>query len=144
MKADADKENLCGTKNKNELRSYMKRYKNAMIEKHLPIKETRLNDLLQKHAGPGNPLAPLYWNNRGRPEIAPIRELADAHDAHQSIWERDDTKSFLFDAKKQNAIEKGLDPTSVKEPNQHTIEMPGKKVDMSKPKSLQKDMGETP
>ena len=156
LHADENKENLCGTKNKNELRSYMKRYKNEMIKKYLPIKETRFNDLLKKHAGEGKPLAPLYWNDRGRPVIARICDLADVHDAHQSTrfgrgWERGDTKSFLFETKKQKAIEKGIDPTSVKQPDRLTVNsyhsglmsMPGKKIAMSKPKPLHRDMGET-
>eukprot|EP00956_Cyclotella_meneghiniana_P002109 scaffold2388_cov57-Cyclotella_meneghiniana.AAC.5 len=83
---------------------------------------------------------------------AATTELADAHDIHQSKrfgrgWERSDTKAFLFDAKRKNAAEKGIDPTSVKEPNRLTVDayhsglltMPGKKAASSKPKPVHRD-----
>lgn len=119
-------ENFCGSTNKNELRTYMKRVKDEMIEKYLPIQSSRLNELIKNHVGVGKP-PPPYCNMAGRPEIAPIGVLADAHDVHQNQcfgrgWERGDTKSFLVDAKRKSAIEKGIDPTSVKEPNRLTVD----------------------
>ena len=83
MWTDKNKEILCGSSIKNGQRTYMKRIKDEMVERYLPINISRLNELIQKHAGPGLPPPPQYWNARGRPEIAPIQELADAHDVHQ-------------------------------------------------------------
>eukprot|EP00956_Cyclotella_meneghiniana_P025897 scaffold54965_cov35-Cyclotella_meneghiniana.AAC.1 len=58
MWADKNKERLCGSSNKNEQRTYMKRIKDDMVERYLPINISRLNELIQKHAGPGLPPPP--------------------------------------------------------------------------------------
>eukprot|EP00956_Cyclotella_meneghiniana_P006787 scaffold9090_cov76-Cyclotella_meneghiniana.AAC.1 len=118
----------------------MKRIKDEMVERTRIAAATTVFDSLRKA------------------QDCTKQELADAHDVHQSKrfgrgWERSDTKAFLFDAKRKNAVEKGIDPTSVKEPNQLTVDayhsglliltIPGKKAASSKPKPVHRDVGET-
>ena len=70
MTFEWNKENLCGSTNKNELRTFMKRVKDEMIEKYLPIQSSRLNELIKNHVGVGKPPPPLEstFDSLGYPE----------------------------------------------------------------------------
>ena len=155
--AERDVENLTGTTNKNTHRSFLRRYKDKMIEEKLvPVQISALNELAKKYGAPDQPTAPLYWDTKGRPEIMDFKEFLEAFKSQQASrvaqgWGIADTKAVLKNKAKQNAEAKGLDPSSVKSPVQETanayhstlLSLPEVAQRKSNPKPLHRGVAET-
>eukprot|EP00984_Skeletonema_dohrnii_P027868 scaffold17562_cov140-Skeletonema_dohrnii-CCMP3373.AAC.3 len=120
-------EELSGSKKKNIQRSYLKHVKDMMIQRCLvPVQLTRLNVLFKKHGAPGQPSPNPIWDQNGRKPYLDVDELAKKFNEQQQSrraegWSKANTKKLLFDAKKKIAESKKIDPRTVKEPDEKTV-----------------------
>jgi len=109
--AESNVEQLCGSKSKNDQRTFMRQFKDKMIADTLiPVQKTALNELCKGHGKPGQPLANPFWNMRGRkPILVSINTLRDSFDDQQKArllqgWTKEDTKKVLMDALKAKGV----------------------------------------
>lgn len=89
----------------------------------LPINLLLLNFLFQSTKSSTCTLLQRRWKSIN--VIASAGELEKVHDDQQAErfgwgWGREETENFLYEEKKRTAVEKGIDPTSVKMPNRDT------------------------
>eukprot|EP00956_Cyclotella_meneghiniana_P023946 scaffold47535_cov46-Cyclotella_meneghiniana.AAC.1 len=146
---------LSGTRNLNTQRSYLRAFKEKMLESYIPIKMSALNTMIQKYGNFDRPL-PDGWDERGRKAYMSIDQLAAIQQETQQArvgkgWEKDDTKKAVLTAAKQTMIQQGLDPNTKKSIDRKTQQayhtalslLPGNKVLSSKPKPVHREVAET-
>ena len=119
-------EELSGTKNKNEQRSFKARYKEELTAKgYAPLKSSAMNDFHKKYVK-GDEEPPLMFNQKGGQEYLSLEELhAHLQKKGERVgqgWSYDDTRKAVYDAKKARAEKSGKDIRSIAEPHKKTVD----------------------
>ena len=102
--ASKNVEELSGTTNRNVHRTFLKEFKQKMInEKMVPVQISALNDLVKDYGESTDKPPPVFWNTRGRPDILSLQTLHDAWKKQQSEhtltgWSKANTKNLVWDA----------------------------------------------
>mmetsp|Transcript_27431 Transcript_27431/g.65962 ORF Transcript_27431/g.65962 Transcript_27431/m.65962 type:complete len:267 (-) Transcript_27431:179-979(-) len=94
-----------------------------MDEKRVPVKRSQLNYIYKVAKDGMSP--PIFWNNRGQPEIMPLEELRALFDAHAkregSGWTVESTTNALLVKMKAKLEANGLDSSTMLPPYHQTI-----------------------
>ena len=106
-------------------RAYLDAIKQKMIDdSRVPVKRARLNKIL-KAAQEGKTL-PTCWGRQGPAEIMSLVELRSKFDDNAkrdgNSWTEDQTERALVDNMKQKLTDSGMDSSTIKPPDQKTIQ----------------------